>query len=219
MAEFIGATLLEEMRSYRRLLDAHARVPLLQSVGRESFDPAAQDALGVKLAAVTFKIALLDAVIDLFRLYDAEAIAADAHAATARTRHVAPPTGRQVDAMLRARARTLELERQIAFAHVAHLLIATDGLRHRDRELYPVEFEQLDAHFGRHYGQWAIGVVPAIAAFCRSPGLDEDIRVRSALDDFIFHLRKAAPAEQRAAAAPHVPAPDMTQLAVAGHAD
>jgi hypothetical protein len=213
MAEFLGATLLEEMRGYRRLLDAHARVPLRQAVGRECFDGAEQDALGVKLAAVTFKIMLLDAVIDLFRLYDGAAIAADAREATARARRVAPPTGRQIDAMLRARAKTLELERQIAFAQVAHLLIATDGLRSRDRELYPVEFEQLDAHFGRHYGQWAIGVAPAIAAFCRSPGLDEDIRLRSALDDFVFQLRKCAPIAVR------VPAMDMSQIAVAGHAD
>ena len=44
MAEFLGATLVEETRGYRRLLDAHARVPLLQSVGRGSYDPAAQTA-------------------------------------------------------------------------------------------------------------------------------------------------------------------------------
>jgi len=215
MAEFLGATLVEETRGYRRLLDAHARVPLLQSVGRGSYDPAAHDAISLKLAAVCFKIALLDSLVDLFRLYDAEAIAADAREATARARRVEAPTSRQVDAMLRARAKTIELERQIAFAHVAHLLITTDGLRQRDRELYPVEFEQLDAHFGRHYGQWAISVAPAIAAFCRNPGLDEDIRVRAALDDFAFQLRKTALDEQRAPA----PAIDMTQLAVAGHAD
>src|SRR6185369_1951125 len=204
MAEFLGATLVEETRGYRRLLDAHARVPLLQSVGRGSYDPAAHD-------AISFKIALLDSLVDLFRLYDAEVIAADAREATARARRVEAPTSRQVDAMLRARAKTIELERQIAFAHVAHLLITTDGLRQRDRELYPVEFEQLDAHFGRHYGQWAISVAPAIAAFCRNPGLDEDIRVRAALDDFAFQLRKMALDEQRAPA----PAIDMTQLAVA----
>jgi hypothetical protein len=214
MAQFLGATLLEEMRGYRRLLDSHARIPLLQSVGRESDDPAAHDALGVKLAAVCFKIALLDAAIDLFRLYDPAAIAADAREATARTRRVAPPTSRQVDAMLRARAKTIELERQIAFAQVAHLLVATDGLRQRDRELYPVEFEQLDQHFGRHYNQWAIGVAPMIGAFCRNPGLDQDIRLRAALDDFVFRLLKAAPAERVVVAAP-----DVAQLEVAGHAD
>src|SRR5262249_33679071 len=154
-------------------LDAHARVPLLQAVGRESDDPAAHDAFGVKLAAVIFKIQLLDALIELFRLYDPVAIEADARTATGRIRRAAPPTSRRGDARLRARAKPLELERQIAFAHVAHLLLATDGLRQRDRELYPVEFEQLDQHFGRHYGLWAVGVAPLIAAFCRNPALDQ----------------------------------------------
>ncbi len=213
MAQFLGATLVEEMRGYRGLLDSHVRVPLLQSVGRESDDPAAHDVLAGKLAAVCFKIQLLDALVDLFRLYDPEAIAADAREATARMHRKLTPTSRQVDAMLRARAKTIELDRQIAFAHVAHLLMATDGLRQRDRELYPVEFEQLDAHFGRHYGQWAIGVAPMIAAFCRNPGLDQDIRLRAALDDFVFQLRKEAPVERV------LPAIDVAQLEVAGHAD
>ena len=213
MAQFFGATLLEEMRGYRQLLDSHARVPLLQSVGRESDDPATHDMLSVKLAAVTFKIQLLDALIELFRLYDPQAIAADAREATGRMRRAAPPTSRQIDAMLRARAKTLELERQIAFAHVAHLLVATEGLRQRDRELYPVEFEQLDQHFGRHYGQWAVGVAPLVAAFCRNPGLDQDIRLRAALDDFVFQLCKAAPADQPQ------PLLDVASLEVAGHAD
>lgn len=213
MAQFLGGTLLEELRCYRQLLDAHVRVPLLQSVGRESDDPAEHDALSVKLAAVCFKIQLLDALGDLFKLYDPDMIEDDARAATARPRRVATPSPRQVDAMLRARRRTIELDRQIAFAHVAHLLTATDGLRQKDRELYPVEFEQLDQRFGRHYGQWAIAVAPMIAAFCRNPGLDQDIRLRAALDDFVFQLRKAAPAERI------LPALSGSPLEVAGHAD
>jgi len=209
MAQFLGGTLVEEMRGYRGILDTHVRVPLLQWIAGED-----ADAPNDKLAAVCFKIRLLDALVDLFRLYDPEAVAADAREATARLHRGVTPTSRQVDAMLRARAKTLELDRQIAFAHVAHLLMATDGLRHRDRELYPVEFEELDAHFGRHYGQWAIGVAPMIAAFCRNPGRDQDTRLRAALDDFVFQLRKTAPEQRRM-----LPPIDMAHIAVAGHAD
>ncbi len=167
MACFLSGSLFEEARAYRQFLEAHVCIPLRIELTQGATAPASSPQLAGKLAAVIFKISLLDRVIDLFRLHD--------------------PLER---ASGRMPAASIEIERRLAFIPATYLLLSTDNLRHRDRTIVPADTATIARQFDRFYPLWAKSVAPAIGAFCRSPGMSTDIDLRAALDDFNFQIVK-----------------------------
>ena len=168
MTSFLSGSLFEEARAYRQLLEAHVCMPLKIEL-TQGGTTAGHPHLAGKLATVTFKIAPLDRLIELFNLYE--------------------PRG----TLDRKSEASLEIERRLAFIPATHLLLATDNLRHRDRAIVPADTATIGRQFDRFYPLWAKSVAPLIAAFCRAPDMNADIDLRSALDDFIFQIVKARP--------------------------
>lgn len=172
MACFLGGSLLDEARGYRQLLEAHVCMPLRIELTQGAAAPASHPVLAGKLAAVIFKISLLDRLIELFQLH------APDHADAGRKS-----------------AAAVEIERRLAFIPATYLLLSTDNLRHRDRLIVPADMATMGRQFDRFYPLWTKSAAPAIEAFCRSPSMTMDIEMRAALDDFIFQIVKSRPAK------------------------
>ncbi|MBL8838480.1 MAG: hypothetical protein JNL66_19670 [Alphaproteobacteria bacterium] len=171
MASFLIGSLFEEVRAYRRFLEAHICMPLRIELNQGAAAPANSPLLAGKLTAVIFKISLLDRLIELFQHYSPSEAAADHRSSAA-----------------------VEIERRLAFIPATYLLLSTDNLRHRDRLIVPADTVTIARQFDRFYPLWTKTVAPAVAAFWRSPDMNADIDLRAALDDFIFQVVKARPA-------------------------
>jgi hypothetical protein len=204
-------TLLDEIYVARRHLATELIAPLAHEAERAGRDAQSGTAgerhwTEYELAKLRFKLALLDHTIDLFRLHDSAAIAGaiEQEAFRARREMGRLVTDAQVAAICRMRARTMTIERQVACVHATLLMIESDVLAETGFEVFPVDFELLDGKFGAWFGYWERNVGPAMAAFCRTHGRDEDRRLRAALADYVAHVSAAAwprlaPAVQRPA--------------------
>ena len=177
MLNFPTGSLFDEAHAYRALLEAHVSMPLrIELAHTAEVAPDHQPVAG-KLAAVTFKITLLDSFIDLARLYGASAGRTSTDWVTNTLR----------------RAEPIEVERRLAFIPATHLLFATDNLRHRDRAIVPTDIVSLERRFGRFYATWVSTVAPALSDFSGAPSIAADMRLRAAVDDYVFRIVQALP--------------------------